>query len=166
MTTSALRPRPPAHSFHYLLRRFAILAFTAALLSGCTKQHLDGPVVGRGAVWALEVQKVRSGPNHFGYQNTNYVPARGTRFLWVVLRLSNLTAQDQQFSWSTCSLDRGIANILPSLVAVDTVINILKSEEERISANDSVGRKVAFSYPKGHLPTRLVCGGTTIPLDL
>jgi len=114
----------------------------------------------------MEVQKVRSGPNRFEYQMVNYVPASGTRFLWVILRLSNLSDHEREFSWSSCNLDRGIITISPSLVAVDTFVNILKNEDETISAKDTVGRKVAFSYPKGDLPTRLKCGKIEIPLDL
>jgi hypothetical protein len=143
----------------------AVLA-GACMLAGCSKQMLRAPVVANGGAWWMEVAKLKDGPDSYNYQMVNYVPARGTRFLWVVLRLSNTTEQDRRFNWASCDLDAQGALILPSLIAVDTAVNILKPEEEVIRAGDTVGRRVAFSFPKGELPTRLHCKTFDIPLDL
>lgn len=140
-----------------------IAAVLVVAATSCGRVIMDVPVHRQGDGWELTVTKITDGPNGFSVGNTNYHPGDGERFVWAHITLRNPSPAPRRFSFDRCDLDAGDQAVVPSMVSFATLNGEVNREPE-LAANETIERRLIFSFPMHRSPTRLHCAPMTIPL--
>jgi len=133
------------------------------LAASCGRVILDVPVQRQGDSWDLTLNKLTDGPNSMSMGNTRFHPAAGERFIWAHVTLHNPVGEPRKFSFDRCDLDAGDQAILPAMVSF-AVLNSDGNREVEMAADETIERRLIFSYPSHQSPTRLRCAPMVIPL--
>jgi len=141
-----------------------MLAPLFVLASGCGTILIKGDVMRQSDGWTLVLQRLIDGPNQTGTGNTIYEPEPGQRFIHAWIKFKNDSPQTRVFSYDACDLDMGDELLLPGVVIRYNGIATEIKRNETYPPGDVSYRILTFSYPVGHLPTRLKCGLTTFEL--
>ena len=143
--------------------RLAVLSLV--LLAGCATTLLEQDVRRQSDGWTVTFHKLADGPNRFTTRDaTDYHPTDGERFLWVTLSVRNDGRTARQFSFDSCALDLGNGASLPLYVGMNLGYQAQITKTPELDGGEEITRKLAFGYPEGKLPERLVCFGNEIPL--
>jgi hypothetical protein len=143
------------------------LVLALVLLTGCATTLLEQDIRRASDGWTVTFHKLADGPNRFTTRDaTDYHPAGGERFLWVTLSVRNDAGTARQFSFDSCALDlgAGAGASLPLYVGMNLGYQAQITKTPELDAGEEITRKLAFGYPEGKLPERLVCFGNEIPL--
>jgi hypothetical protein len=147
------------------LRPLPLLPLLLLVVAGCATTLLEEDIQRQSDGWTVVFHKLADGPNGFTSRGAvMYHPESGQRFLWVTLSVRNDAASAREFPFDSCALDLGDTAYLPLYVGMNfgTQAEITKTPE--LSAGEEITRKLAYGYPEGKLPDRLVCFGNEIPL--
>jgi hypothetical protein len=139
------------------------LVIAAFAVVACGKPILRSPVSASAGAWRIDTVDVWDGPNEYGTASRRYQPEEGTRFLWVVVELTNTTAQKRRFNWDRCDLDHREDGYLPALVIDGAHVT---DRVEVVDPSERLERYLVFSYPENTWPTRMRCGDVVLALDL
>ena len=146
--------------------RPALLSLLALVLfAGCATTLLEQDIKRQSDGWTVVFHKLTDGPNGFTSRGAiDYHPESGERFLWVTLSVRNDGAGARQFPFDSCALDVGGSSYLPLYVGMNlgTQAEVTKSPE--LAAGEELTRKLAYGFPEGRFPERLICFGNEIPL--
>lgn len=121
------------------------------------------PVQRQGDGWNLTLNRFTDGPNGFATGNVNYSPGSSERFIWAHVTLHNPASMPRKFSFDRCDLDVGDGAVVPAIVSL-AILNSDVNREPELAANESIDRRLIFSYPEHRSPTRLRCAPMVIPL--
>jgi hypothetical protein len=135
-----------------------------ALAMGCGRTIIDQPVNRVGDSWDFTLRKLTNGPNSYNTADVIYSPKKGDRFIWAHITLHNQQKVPRKFNFDRCELDDGNQTILPSKVDIDAFIQGEANREPELAPDETITRKLIFTYPKGRSPTRLTCVPMVIPL--
>jgi hypothetical protein len=143
--------------------RIALLALV--LFTGCATTLLAQDIQRQSDGWTVTFHKLTDGPDGFTTTDaTNYSPSKGQRFLWVTLSVRNDSKKARQFTFDSCALDGDGASYLPLYVGYNFGTTAEVTKSQGFGGLEEITRKLAFGYPKGRFPDRLVCFGNQIPL--
>jgi hypothetical protein len=135
------------------------------LLTGCATTLLEQDVRRESDGWTVTFHKLADGPNRFTSRDAiDFHPTSGERFLWVTLSVRNAARAARQFSFDSCALDLDNKASLPLYVGMNLGYQAQITSTPELDAGEEITRKLAFGYPEGKLPERLVCFGNEIPL--
>jgi hypothetical protein len=136
------------------------------LLAGCATTLVEQDIQRQSDGWTVVFHKLADGPNGFTTRDaTDYHPGSGQRFLWVTLSLRNDAPKARQFPFDSCALNMGDTAFLPLYVGMNFGTQAEVSKTPELSAGEEITRKVAYGYPEGKFPDRLICFGNEIPLQ-
>ena len=154
----ALRPLPAFFAF------FAF--FALVLFAGCATTLLEQDIKRQSDGWTVTFHKLADGPNGFTSNDAiQYHPTSGQRFLWVTLSVRNDARSSRQFSFESCAINQGDTAFLPLYVGMNFGYQAQITKTPVIDAGEEITRKLAFGYPEGIAPERLICFGNEIPLQ-
>jgi hypothetical protein len=131
--------------------------------ASCGRVIMETPVHRQGDGWELTVNKITDGPNSFSMGNVNYHPGDGERFVFAYVALHNPSQAPRKFSFDRCDLDAGNQAIVPAMISFAS-LNTDGNREPELAADETIERRLVFSYPAHQSPTRLSCAPMTIPL--
>lgn len=142
-------------------------ALAVALLlfaSGCGQSILQRPASASAGAWNIKTEDVLDGVNAYNTAAGSFEPGAGQRFLWVEVKLTNISPQKRRFNWDRCDLDDGSDAYLPGVVVERSGIGSAPvAGVEILAPGDKLDRWLIFSYPEKKYPTRLKCGDVVIP---
>ncbi|HXJ21037.1 MAG TPA: hypothetical protein VMT03_12465 [Polyangia bacterium] len=139
--------------------------FAFVLMAGCATTLVEQDIQRQSDGWTVVFHKLADGPNGFTTRNAfNYRPESGQRFLWVTLSVRNDGHGAREFPFDSCALNLGDTAYLPLYVGMDFGTQAEVSKSPELSAGEEITRKLAYGYPEGQFPSRLVCFGNEIPL--
>ena len=133
------------------------------LAASCGRVILDVPVQRQGDSWDLTLTKVTDGPNSYSVGNNRFTSAPGERFIWAHVTLHNPSGAPRKFSFDRCDLDAGDQAYVPAVVSFATLNGEVNREPE-LAPQETIERRLIFSYPFHQSPTRLRCAPMVIPL--
>ena len=144
--------------------RLALLSLV--LFTGCATTLLEQDIRRQSDGWTVTFHKLADGPDGFTSNDAvTYTPKKGQRFLWVTLTVRNDARNARQFNFDSCALDGGDGTAyLPLYVGMNLGTQAETSKSTGFGGEEEITRKLAFGYPKGQFPQRLVCFGNEIPL--
>ena len=147
--------------------RPALLSCLALVLFvGCATTLLEQDIKRQSDGWTLTFHKLADGPNGFTSRDAiDYHPTSGQRFLWVTLSVRNDALRSRQFSFESCAINQGDTAYLPLYVGMNFGYQAQITKTPVLEANEEITRKLAFGYPEGVAPERLICFGNEIPLQ-
>jgi hypothetical protein len=131
--------------------------------ASCGHVIIATPVPLQGDGWELTLTKLTDGPNSFGVGNTVYHPGDGERFIWAHVTLHNPARAPRKFSFDRCDLDAGNDAVVPSMVSF-AFLNGDVNREPELAADETIDRRLIFSYPQHQSPSRLRCAPMTVAL--
>jgi hypothetical protein len=127
---------------------------------------MNQPVERQAKGWHLVLETVKDGPSDYARgDNVHFVPPGGMRYLWFKIRLRNTESTRREFNYDRCDVDSGQDAILPAIIDKDAIINIMADKVEGLDPGEEITRRLAFAYPKDHLPSRLACGELVVQLS-
>jgi hypothetical protein len=136
------------------------------LFAGCATTLLEQDIKRQGDGWTITFHKLADGPNGFTSNDAiDYHPTSGQRFLWVTLSVRNDAGSSRQFSFDSCGINQGDTAYLPLYVGMNFGYQAQITKTPMLDAGEEITRKLAFGYPEGALPDRLICSGNEIPLQ-
>jgi len=142
------------------------LLLSLVLVAGCATTLVEQEIQRQSDGWTITFHKLADGPNGFtSVDATNYHPESGQRFLWVTLTVRNDARQGREFPFDSCALDLGQSASLPLYVGINFGTQAEVSKKPSLAAGEEITRKLAYGYPEGKFPERLVCFGNEIPLQ-
>jgi len=142
-----------------------LLPVALLLVAGCATTLLEQDIQRQSDGWTVVFHKLADGPNGFTTRDaTDYHPSSGQRFLWVTISVRNDARGARQFPFDSCALELGDTAFLPLYVGMNLGYQAEVSKTPELSAGEEITRKVAYGYPEGKFPDRLVCFGNEIPL--
>jgi hypothetical protein len=141
-----------------------LIAISALAATSCAHVIIDQPIDLRGDGWDLTLRRLTDGPNSYSEGNTQHMPSKGLRFVWVHVTLHNTQPIPRKFNFDRCDLDAGQDAIVPSLIDADAFINWTVNREPELSAGETVTRRLIYAYPRDRSPTRLSCAPMIVPL--
>jgi len=143
---------------------FALLA--VVLFAGCATTLLEQDIKRQSDGWTLTFHKLADGPNGFTSNDAiDYHPTSGQRFIWVTLSVRNDALRPREFSFESCAINQGDTAYLPLYVGMNFGYQAQITKTPTLDAGEEITRKLAFGYPEGIAPERLICFGNEIPLQ-
>lgn len=135
-------------------------------ITGCATTLVKEDIRRQSDQWTVVFHELTDGPNGFTTRGAvNIRPKSDQRFLWVVLSVKNEAAGAREFPFDSCALDLGAeGSSLPLYVGMNLGTSAETSTAPTLDPGEEITRKVAYGYPEGQFPTRLVCFGNEIPL--
>ncbi|HLK89123.1 MAG TPA: hypothetical protein VKZ18_04460 [Polyangia bacterium] len=140
-----------------------VVALAVSTCLSCAHVIIDSPIPLRGDGWELTLKRLTDGPNSFGVGNTVYHPGDGERFIWAHVTLHNPANAPRKFSFDRCDLDAGNEGVVPAMVSF-AFLNGDVNREPELAADETIDRRLIFSYPMHQSPTRLRCAPMTVAL--
>jgi hypothetical protein len=141
------------------------LALAASGAASCATSLVKRDVQRQSDGWTVVFHELLDGPNAFTTRSAvKHVPKSGERFLWVILSVQNDRAGARTFPFDACALEMGDDASLPLYVGLNLGTSAEMDETPELAPGERITRKLAFGYPDGRLPQRLVCFGNEIPL--
>jgi hypothetical protein len=139
--------------------------FALLMMAGCATTLVEQDIQRQSDGWTVVFHKLADGPNGFTTRNAiNYHPESGQRFLWVTLSVRNDGRVAREFPFDSCALNLGSTAYLPLYVGMNLGTQAEMSKEPELSPGEEITRKLAYGYPEGQVPDRLICFGNEIPL--
>jgi hypothetical protein len=146
------------------MRRILLALAVTVASASCAHTVIGDPIKRQDDHWDLTLNKLTDGPNSFGEGGgIVYHPAAGERFVWAHITLHNAAPTPRKFSFDRCSLDAGDLLVLPAMVSF-AILNGGINREPEIAANETIDRRLIFSYPEHQSPTRFLCEPMAIPV--
>jgi hypothetical protein len=143
--------------------RASTLLVSSLLLTSCATSLMKRDVQRQSDGWTLTFHELLDGPNGFTSRGAvDHVPKSGMRFLWVILSIRNDASTAREFTFDSCGLDAEGGASLPLYVGLNLGTTAEVSTTPQLAAGETITRKLAFGYPQGKLPSRLVCFGNEI----
>jgi len=144
--------------------RVAAMALVVAALASCGRVIVNTPMPRQGDDWDLTLTKLTDGPNSFNEGGSLiHKPADGDRFIFAHITLHNRSRSPRKFSFDRCDLDAGNDAVLPAIVSL-AILNGDGNHEPELAADETIDRRIIFSYPEHRSPTRLRCAPMEFPL--
>jgi hypothetical protein len=134
-----------------------IAAVLLATASGCARVIINQPISQRGDGWDVTLRLLTDGPSGYNEGNTHYTPERGERFIWAHITLHNAAPVARKFNFDRCDLDDGQQAVVPALIDADAFVDWLVNREPELAPNETITRKLIYSYPRDRSPTRFFC---------
>jgi hypothetical protein len=133
-------------------------------VASCGRVIINTPMPRQGDDWDLTLTKVTDGPNSFNEGGSLiHKPADGDRFIFAHITLHNRSRAPRKFSFDRCDLDDGNNAVLPAIVSL-AILNGDGNHEPELAADETIDRRVIFSYPEHRSPSRLRCAPMEFPL--
>ena len=135
------------------------------VVAGCATTLVEQDIQRQSDHWTVVFHRLADGPNAFTTRGAvEFHPESGERFLWVTLTVRNDATGAREFPFDSCALDLNGGTSLPLYVGMNlgTQAEVAKSPE--LAGGEEITRKLAYGYPDGQFPQRLVCFGNEIPL--
>jgi hypothetical protein len=146
------------------MRRILLALALTAISASCAHTIIGDPVKRADDGWDLTLTKLTDGPNSFNEGGgINYHPEAGERFVWAHISLHNTARAPRKFSFDRCTLDAGDQQVLPAMVSF-AMLNGSVNREPELAADETIDRRLIFSYPQHQSPTRFRCEPMTIPV--
>lgn len=134
-----------------------IAALLLIAAPSCARVIINQPIDRRGDGWDVRLRMLSDGPNGYSEGNIHYYPGAGERFIWVALTLHNAAPIPRKFNFDRCDLDDGQQAVVPVLIDADAFVNWTVNREPELAADETVTRRLIYSYPRNRSPTRLYC---------
>jgi hypothetical protein len=146
--------------------RMRLALLPMLLIAGCATTLVEQDIQRQSDGWTVVFHKLADGPDGFTSRDAvNYHPTSGQRFLWVTLSVRNDAPSARQFRFDNCGLDQGGTAYLPLYVGMNFGTQAEITAAPELAAGEEITRKLAYGYPEGKLPDRLLCSGNEIPLQ-
>jgi hypothetical protein len=156
----------PALVYNASVRLAPVALLSLVLFAGCATTLLEQDIKRQSDGWTVTFHKLADGPNGFTSNDAvDYHPTSGQRFLWVTLSVRNDALRAREFSFESCAINQGDTAYLPLYVGMNFGYQAQITKTPMVDAGEEITRKLAFGYPEGIPPERLLCFGNEIPLQ-
>lgn len=146
-----------------LHKRLVVLLLLS--LCSCATSLVKKDISRQSDGWTVVFHELLDGPNGFTTRDgTKHLPKSGLRFVWVILSIQNDQTSARQFTFDSCGIDMDDSASLPLYVGMNLGTSAEASGTPELAAGERITRKLAFGYPEGKRPQRLVCFGNAMEL--
>jgi hypothetical protein len=132
--------------------------------SACSSVLMSTPVSKTADGWALTLTHVKEGPDEYVTSEVSFSPGKGERFIWALVTVKSELAEEETFSYETCTLDGKGPGHPPLVVDRNLDMNAVGDNAEPFEPGQERTRLLIYAFPKDQRPTRVKCGKTVLPI--
>jgi hypothetical protein len=132
--------------------------------SACSSVLLNTPVSKHADGWIVTLSQAKEGPDEYAAEGVAFTPEKGEMFIWTRLTVRSDLAEEQMFSYETCTLDEKGRVRQPVIVDRNEEVTSSADRSESFNPGQERTRLLIYRYPKDQRPTRMKCGTIVLPI--
>lgn len=134
------------------------VALAVATAAGCATTLVKKDIQRQSNGWTITFHRLDDGPDSFTtFGATQYSTDSDAHLIWVILSVKNDAPKARVFAFNQCNLRMVSNGVTASYVGLNFGTSAETSEKPELAAGEEITRKLAFVYPEGQVPSRMVC---------